>query len=311
MSDWGKFFKSDDFDFGNMAGDVGDWLSGIGGALINKHYANKASNKGWKRQLSAMQFSADQAEIQRAWQERMSNTAHQREVADLRAAGLNPVLSATGGNGASTPSGGYAAGSAGDTAGVLGKIGEGFSSLGGAVGRAYKRRQMDKEMQLLEANAKTAELSVREKEANVAYINANTAKVAEEAGLVAKENARIQWIIEHSPSTWFTFGKDGNGGTIPALSRGLESMYNQLEGQVRDVHSGVTGAIDAGVKKAYNAIKDWSKNNASSANGDNRLFRLSVPSSQEVLWLDAFRRAHERRGFSRQKPVVPNKRRHN
>lgn len=50
------------------------------------------------------EWSAEQAAIQRDWQKMMSDSAHVREVADLKAAGLNPVLS-SGGSGASTPSG--------------------------------------------------------------------------------------------------------------------------------------------------------------------------------------------------------------
>jgi hypothetical protein len=85
------------------------FFSSVGSALNSvASWTGDVLTGGAMSQADAMQRANDlnvgYARENRAWQEKMSNTAYQRQVQDLEAAGLNKMI-ALGGAGASVPSG--------------------------------------------------------------------------------------------------------------------------------------------------------------------------------------------------------------
>lgn len=81
---------------GNSIGNFQNVGASFGGSALQYQLQKGLNKQSYKYQSRLLQRQMDFAE-------RMANTAHQREVKDLRKAGLNPILSATGGNGATSP----------------------------------------------------------------------------------------------------------------------------------------------------------------------------------------------------------------
>lgn len=77
----------------------------VGSAVVGGGLNTIGDILGANSAQAANRMNLQIAREQMGFQASMSNTAHQREVDDLMRAGLNPILSATRGAGASTPPG--------------------------------------------------------------------------------------------------------------------------------------------------------------------------------------------------------------
>lgn len=122
----------------NIFGAGAAGLPGIGTML-----GGASALLGYHGQRETNAANAHMADIQMNFQERMANTAHQREVTDLKAAGLNPILSGTGGAGA--PSG----------PGAMARM---ESELGAGVSSGQAGARLEQELKnLVEVNERTKE----------------------------------------------------------------------------------------------------------------------------------------------------------
>lgn len=223
------------------------------------------------------QFQTSSLQTQRDYETTMSNTAYQRAVNDMKAAGLNPMMMMSHGAAATTPSVGAASGSAASMStpsAIPSQRTSPWANLGNAVqsavATAVQAKTMDKmtdEMaNLAEQNKYLKQLALRTKEevpltvAKTGTQQQVTGLVREQAETASAEARKARSIVdfaERHPDLFYglNVGQFSGRAVSGALSP-LDSIVNPASAAVRTIRS----ALPQRSQRSRNYPSDPSKN---------------------------------------------------
>lgn len=227
----------------------------------NEWSASQAEElRDWQEQQNrlAMDFNAQEAAKNRAWQEMMSNTAFQRQVRDLKAAGLNPVLAATNGSGAAVTSGATASGVT--SSGAMGQTDMSLTSaLVSMLGNLLQRQT---QLQVANTNALT-NLTVADK------YNAMSKYTADLSAQVSRENAKLQSdteILRQKMQNQTTLTTANIQATTQRYVAELQANTSLSVAQINAAATKISAEIHASAQRYGYNVSRWTQSDIAKLN---------------------------------------------
>lgn len=239
----------------------------LAGGLISSMGATAANNANINNSWQMAQFNANEARKNRDWQEYMSSTAYQRAMADMRTAGLNPILAYSQG-GASTPGGGGASGSAAHLENALTGAGQGVAS----AGQAY-RNHLD--MEQVKANTVNTVASADLSKANTIRADQETKTSAAQMEKARAEAALITEQMDNPKTQRLLMGAQAHS------ARAAGDLSDEQRKQLRDYGPHWTGQAAGSFERLLNRFRGAFENGApapaSPGNGPGLVIDMTNP----------------------------------
>lgn len=228
---------------------LGAGVSTLGGMFQSGQsfsHANKSRKFNRAEAEKARNFAHNEAQINRDWQEMMSNSAYQRQMEDMGKAGLNPML-VTGMSGATTPSGSQA----GTSAASVG-MGKAVNPLEGVVSSAKMGAMAGQELKNLKKQGQQLEKSIDN-------LESQSGKTRAEKEAQERENKIKEIDLKlYKSNPWL---------------RKLQLMGNSASSLLSPVGMGVG---------AYGAIKALKGNKSEGYKGKSKAFKKSQGRTQKL-----------------------------